>query len=178
MKIPAIWELTPCILVYFTDVSDERSAPNFGLFKRNIFLWMGQQEASPKRRKLCKNLDQKIHSPVANPLKFQYHNSHLTLQATHKRPIPCHMTWHYNLTACVALHFVAIVGTLHTDWSVGTFHRRLLLLSDDSFCNYPTTSTIYGPGSNPGRKKIFFPSRPTLGPTQPPVKWVPGLSRG
>jgi len=35
-----------------------------------------------------------------------------------------------------------------------------------------------GPGSNPGGDEIFRPARPALGPTQPPVKWIPGLSRG
>jgi len=35
-----------------------------------------------------------------------------------------------------------------------------------------------GPGSNPSGDEIFRRSRPTLGPTQPPVKWLPGLSRG
>ena len=35
-----------------------------------------------------------------------------------------------------------------------------------------------GPGSNPGGDEVFRPSRPALGPTQLPVQWVPGLSRG
>ena len=35
-----------------------------------------------------------------------------------------------------------------------------------------------GPGSNPGVDEIFRPSRPVLGPTQPPVQWVPGHPGG
>ena len=43
------------------------------------------------------------------------------------------------------------------------------------------TATDYGlegPGSNSVGDEIFRPSRPALGPNQPPVKWLPGLSRG
>jgi len=35
-----------------------------------------------------------------------------------------------------------------------------------------------GPGSNPGGEEIFRPSRTALGPTQPPVQRVLGLSQG
>jgi len=31
---------------------------------------------------------------------------------------------------------------------------------------------------NPGGDEIFRPSRPALGSTQPPVQWIPDLSRG
>jgi len=33
-----------------------------------------------------------------------------------------------------------------------------------------TNYGLDGPGSNPGWDEIFRPSRPALGPTQPPVK--------
>jgi len=35
-----------------------------------------------------------------------------------------------------------------------------------------------GPGSDPGGDENFRLSRTAVWPTQPPVKWVPGLSRG
>jgi len=41
-----------------------------------------------------------------------------------------------------------------------------------------TDYRLDGPGSNPGGDDIFRPSRPALGPNQPPAQWVPGLSRG
>ena len=37
---------------------------------------------------------------------------------------------------------------------------------------------LVGPESNSGGDVIFRSCRPALGPTQPPVKWVPGRSRG
>jgi len=48
-------------------------------------------------------------------------------------------------------------------------------------CGPGSSATDYGldgPGSNPGGNEIFRPSRPALGPTQPPVKLVTGLARG
>ena len=61
----------------------------------------------------------------------------------------------------------------HTCYSIPQSRGR------DSSVGIATRYGLDGPGieSRSGRD-FSYPSRPALGPTQPPVQWVPGLSRG
>ena len=57
-------------------------------------------------------------------------------------------------------------------------HRYVILCGPGSSVSIATDYGMDSPGSNPGGDKIFRPSTPVLGPTQPPVQWVPDLYRG
>ena len=51
-------------------------------------------------------------------------------------------------------------------------------INDSSSVGIATDYGLDGPGSNPCGDEIFRPSKRALGPTQPPVQWVPSLSPG
>ena len=65
------------------------------------------------------------------------------------------------------------------------YYQRAIISSNNinscgsgSSVGIATNYGLHVPGSNPGGDEIFRPSRPALGPTQPPLQWMLGLSRG
>ena len=114
-----------------------------------------------------------LHSPVRDIIPVArnwviYTNS--TVKMITKIDQRVRTTQHYEDCVCIVFcynkcrpPFTAIIN-----WSYGL----------GSSFGIATDYGLDGPGSNPGGDEIFRPSRPVLGPIQPPVKWVRVLSQG
>ena len=81
-------------------------------------------------------------------------------------------TIHYP-TKCTLLQYTGLTGSA-LFFQVYKFNS----CGPSSSVGVATDYELDGLGSNPSGDEIFRPSRPALGPTQPPVKWIPCLSRG
>ena len=103
-----------------------------------------------------------------------------------KTSVVSHGTYtHYN--SCSTDQFVAMNLTMHDSDDRSIYYSEshaTFWLRTEPNCGPGSSvgiATDYGldcPGSNPGGDEIFCPSRPALGPTEPAVQRVPGLSRG
>ena len=85
--------------------------------------------------------------------------------------VPANHSTNFNLTRVISWYILGITN------SAITMYFTLYICGPASSVGIATDYELDGPGSNPGVDQIFRPSRPAPRPTQPPVKWVPCLSR-
>ena len=107
----------------------------------------------------CRNMHLFISASCSTCFMWKYHPKHVEQFADINKL--------YIVSSC----WIIIETHTHT-------HTYIYIYREDSLVGIAADYGLDGPGSNTGGDEIFHPSIPALGPTQSPVKWVQGLSRG
>ena len=86
----------------------------------------------------------------------------------------------YKIKILLSTHYNTLFPNTHTNIYIYIYiYIHIYIYGPDSSVGIATRYGLGGPGIE-SRWRRDFPhlSRPSLGPTQSPIQWVPGLSRG
>jgi len=104
--------------------------------------------------------------PILGLISKHKHDSYITVQ------FPEHL--YFNMDCTVSTSSITFYANLYFIFII----LHSYVCGSSSSVGIATDYGLDGPGSKTCGDEIFRPSRPALGPTQPPVKWVPSVSRG
>ena len=140
------------------------------LFRRNGRVHLNRRGASVQStagswgvRISCSNAGYTMFGSSAKSTGYPLHSP---VSPSLPPPVRYHVPSHFNWSLHTFLYIVYVHNIVYSIRGLG------------SLVGIATDYGLEGPGSNLSGDEIFRPSRLVLGPTKPPVKFVPFLSRG
>jgi len=174
--------LTPCstvILEKLTGFQLVKKFPAFYVTRRFI-------TAFTNARHLSLSSATSIQSMLPHPTSWRsilILSSHLCLGLSLRFPLqnPVHVS-PLTHTCYIPRHLILLDLITDEFWVNNKLHTDIYIyiyIGRDSSVGIATRFGLDGPGIKSQWGRDFpHPSRPDLGPTQPPIRWVPDLSRG
>ena len=149
-----------------TPQSDMREGKECGASRYFILLWVGVHTFYFNILHLTSGFYSSCLAQLLEIFSFDLHTVRSNKHVVHCTSNFLKLTY---LMFCARRQFSDII----------TFLYNAVYRGRDSSVGIATRYGLDGPGiESPWGRGFPHPSRPALGPTQPPLQWVPGLSRG